>query len=144
MRFCKVTTTNVQYEIDRIIMSMTPSETDYIVNLYGQISLVEYTDENGFECMFAILDEYLINKLDIIYKKYGIKFNIIDITNSVIFDDPIKTKYKNHKGISCNKDILNLMKKFKNNWVTKDDILDKILEKGIDSLTDFDLDILNS
>ena len=39
---------------------------------------------------------------------------------------------------------LNLIKKYKSEWTTKDDVLDKIIEKGIDSLTDFDLDILNN
>jgi hypothetical protein len=144
MRFCKITTTNIQDEIDEIIMSMNPSETEDVIKIYGQISLVEYTDENDYECMFAILDSFLITKLNSLYKKYGIKFIVTDLTQDVINDSPINTKYKNYKGKSCHREIQNLIKEFKMNWVSKDDILDKILEKGIDSLSKIDLKILKS
>jgi hypothetical protein len=62
----------------------------------------------------------------------------------VIFDNPINTKYKNFRGKSCHRTINNLIKEFKVNWVSKDDILDKILEKGMNSLTKLDLEILKS
>jgi hypothetical protein len=144
MRFCKVTSTHNQDEINEIIMSMTSAEVDYIISLYGKISMVEYTDENGLECMFAILDDTLIEKISELYHKYSINFEVIDLTNDVILDNSFKTKYKNEKGKSVIKDVLNLIKEYKSNWMTKDDILDKILEKGIDSLTKLDFKILKS
>jgi hypothetical protein len=144
MRFYKITTNYNQDKINEVIMSMTSSEVDYVIKIYGQLSMVEYTDENGFECMFAILDNYLIEKLNDIYKKYSLNFNVIDITKDIIFDEPIRTKYKTYSGKSANKAIQELIKEFKNNWVSKDDILDKILEKGINSLTKLDLKILKS
>ena len=144
MRFYKITTNYNQDKINEVIMSMTSSEVDYVIKIYGQLSMVEYTDENGFECMFAILDNYLIEKLNDIYKKYSLNFNVIDITKDIIFDAPIRTKYKTYSGKSANKAIQELIKEFKNNWVSKDDILDKILEKGINSLTKLDLKILKS
>lgn len=144
MRFYKITTNYNQDKINEVIMNMTSSEVDYVIKIYGQLSMVEYTDENGFECMFAILDNYLIEKLNDIYKKYSLNFNVIDITKDIIFDEPIRTKYKTYSGKSANKAIQELIKEFKNNWVSKDDILDKILEKGINSLTKLDLKILKS
>jgi hypothetical protein len=106
--------------------------------------MVEYTNEDGFECMFSILDDSLIEKMSELYQKYSLKFTIIDLTNDVIFDNPFKIKYKNEKGKSVVKDVLNLIKEYKKNWITKDDILDKIIDKGIDSLTKFDLSVLKS
>jgi hypothetical protein len=144
MRFCKITTTHNQVEINDIIISMSTAETDYIIKLYGQIPMVEYTDENGFECMFAILDDSLIEKISELYKKYSLKFTVIDLTNDVIFDNPFKIKFKNERGKLVEKNVLKLIKEYKSNWISKDDILDKILEKGIDSLTRLDFKILKS
>lgn len=144
MKFYKITTPHTQDYINEIIKKLSPIETDYIVGLYGQISMVEYTDEVGCECMFTILDNSLISKLDNIYKKYNIKFNVVDLTKEVIFDEKFKTKYKDWRNRTVQKDILYLINEFKKNWVSKDDILDKILEKGMSSLTKFDLEILKS
>lgn len=144
MRFYKIVTSHNQSYIDEIIMGLSTTETDYITNLYSQISMVEYTDESGNECMYALLDKILIEKLDNLYRKYAIKFEVFDLTKEVIFDNYIKIKYKDSKERDVKNDIIYLIKEFKSNWVTKDDILDKILEKGIESLTDSDLGILES
>lgn len=144
MKFYNIVTPHQQSYIDEIIMSLSSTETDYIMNLYSQISMVEYTNESGNECMYALLDTTLIERLNNLYKKYAIKFEVIDLTKEVIFDNYIKIKYKDSKNRDVKNDIIYLIKEFKSNWVTKDDILDKILEKGIDSLSDTDLEILNS
>jgi hypothetical protein len=144
MKIYNVKTKNKQDEIDDIIMKMSQTEVDYITNLYSKISMVEYTDEFGFECMFAILDDYYLSKIKDCYNSYSLIFEIFDITKDVVFDENIKIRYKNYLGRSQQLEITSLFKKYKKDWITKDDILDKILEKGIDSLTDFDLDVLNS
>jgi hypothetical protein len=70
--------------------------------------------------------------------------DVVDLTKEVIFDEKFKTKYKDWRNRTVQKDILYLINEFKKNWVSKDDILDKILEKGMSSLTKFDLEILKS
>lgn len=144
MKFYQITTKHNQNNIDKIVMSMSNTEVDYIQNLYSNISMVEYTDDNNFECMFVILDDYVLKKLSELYSKYYIKFETKDLTKDLILDKIFKIKFKNCYGRPVQLDIISLIKEFKNNWISKDDILDKILEKGIDSLSDFDLDILNS
>ena len=144
MKIYNIKTKSTQYEIDKIIMRISKSELDYINNLYSKIPMVEYTDEVGFECMFVILDDYYLSKIKDCYESYNLIFEVVDITKIVVFDENIKIRYKNHFGESRQLEIASLFKKYKKYWVTKDDILDKILEKGIDSLTDFDLDILDS
>ncbi len=144
MKIYNIKTKNTQDEIDKIIVKMSVPELDYITNLYSKISMVEYTDEVGFECMFAILDDYYLSKIKDCYNSYNLIFEVFDITKVVVFDEHIKIRYKNYFGQSRQLEIASLFKKYKKNWITKDDILDKILEKGIDSLTDFDLDVLDS
>ncbi len=144
MKIYNVKTRNTQDEIDDIIMNMSQTEVDYITSLYSKILMFEYTDEVGFECMFAILDDYYLSKIKDCYNSYSLIFEIFDITKEVIFDEKIKIRYKNYLGQSKQLEIASLFKKYKKDWITKDDILDKILEKGIDSLTDFDLDVLDS
>jgi len=144
MKFYNITTPHKQVEINRIIKSMTGAELDHIVSLYGKISMVEYTDDIGNECMYAILDNYLVDKLSDIYDKYHLKFDVIDLTIDVIMDNKIKTNFKDYNNQSVKKEIVKLIDEFKSNWITKDDILDKIIEKGIDSLTNFDLNVLKS
>jgi hypothetical protein len=94
--------------------------------------------------MFAILDDFLLNKIIKLYKNYNLSFEVFDLTNDVKFDNTFKTNFKNEYGLSVRSKINSLIKEYKSSWTTKDDILDKILEKGIKSLTDFDLDVLNS
>jgi hypothetical protein len=144
MKFYNIVTSSKQFEINEIIMNMSNTEVDCIQSLYNSISIVEYTNELGNECMFSILDDYYLNKLSEFLEKYSLNFKVFDLTNDVIFDYNFKTNFKNEFGRTIEDDILNLIKKFKKNFISKDDILDKILERGIDSLTDFDLDILNS
>ena len=144
MRFYKIITNQNQSQIDTITNSMSSVETDYIIQVYEKIHMVEYTDVNGFECMFVILDVLGVKEMSGLYKKYSIKFDIIDLTEDIIRDNPIKIKFKNDKENLIKNKFLELIKKYKLNWITKDDILDKIIDKGIKSLTKFDLEVLKS
>lgn len=144
MNFYQITTRLTQDDINSIILKLSIPETDYINKLYSQISMVEYTDDNNFECMFAILDDFLFDKITNLYRKYEINFKTKELTKDIILDTHFRIKFNNCYGRSVQLDVLKLIKEFKNNWISKDDILDKILEKGIDSLSDFDLEVLNS
>ena len=144
MKFYNVTTTNKQFEIDEIIMNMSDSEVESIQKLYDSISMVEYTNDSGHECMFVIIDEFYLSRLKGFLDKYSLSFKAFDLTKEVIFDEYFKIKFKNQFGKLMEDGIIKLIDEFKKNWISKDDILDKVLEKGIDSLTDLDLDILNS
>lgn len=144
MRFYKIITNQNKSQIDTITNSMSSVETDYIIQVYEKIHMVEYTDVNGFECVFVILDVLGVKEMSGLYKKYSIKFDIIDLTEDIIRDNPIKIKFKNDKENLIKNKFLELIKKYKLNWITKDDILDKIIDKGIKSLTKFDLEVLKS
>ncbi len=144
MKFYNLITEHNQAEIDRLISKMSNTELEIVNSIYREFSAVEYTNELGLECMFAILDEHLVDKISTLYNSYNLKFKLLDFTDKVKYDDHIKIDFINEKGRSVKKDILDLVKKYKSDWISKDDVLDKIIEKGIDSLTDLDLDILSS
>jgi hypothetical protein len=144
MRFYNIITEHKQLHIIGKIKNMSDFEIENVQNLYKKFEMVEYTNEIGNECMFAILDDFLLNKIIKLYKNYNLSFEVFDLTNDVKFDNTFKTNFKNEYGLSVRSKIDSLIKEYKSSWTTKDDILDKILEKGIKSLTDFDLDVLNS
>lgn len=144
MKFYNLKTKHKQDYIDEIIKSLKPTESEYIISIYKQISIVEYVDDKEYECMYGILDDYQISKLDEIFERYGIKFEIADLTKQIIFDEEIEIDFKNSWDRSVTEDIKKLIIEFKSNWITKDDVLDKILEKGLQSLTKQDYKILNS
>jgi hypothetical protein len=144
MRFYNIITEHKQAHIIGKIKNMSNFEIENVQNLYKKFEMVEYTNEIGNECMFAILDDFLLNKIIKLYKNYNLSFEVFDLTNDVKFDNTFKTNFKNEYGLSVRSKINSLIKEYKSNWTTEDDILDKILEKGKKSLTDFDLDILDS
>lgn len=144
MKFYNLLTSVRQSEINQTIKAMSALETEFLIDFYKKVSLVEYTDESGFECMFILLNPLLIKDLGNLYTQHGIKFTLLDITEDVVFDNPIKTKYRNYLGQPCHRKVLNLIREFKRDWMTVDDVLDKILKSGIKSLTELDYKILRS
>ena len=84
----------------------------------------------------------LIEKeLKIFYKK-TINYNYKDISKDIFFDNPVDSSYTDDDGEDISEKVKDLFLKYKKNHTTQDDVLDKILEKGVDSLTDFDKNIL--
>lgn len=144
MKFLNIITEHHQDFIDEVIRKMSLIEVDEINKFYTGISSVEYTNDLGYECMFAILNDRSIDELNRIFKKHGIKFTVKDFTKQVVFDISFETRFKNDKGRPVHREILKLIKEYKTKFTTKDDVLDKILEMGIESLTPIDYKILKS
>jgi hypothetical protein len=142
MKFYKFETNHSQLEIDRIVINMTSIESEQIDKLFRRINCVEYTDKDGNECMFAILNDSDFDNLCSVYDKYSIKYKFSDLSEKVLFDLAINTKFKNSNNFSVSLKIKRLMKNYRRDWLTTDVVLDKILSLGIRSLNDFDYVIL--
>jgi len=142
MKFYKFETDHTQLEIDRIIINMTLIEADQIDKLFRRIDCVEYTDKDGNECMFAILNNFDFDILCSVYDKYCIKYKFFDLSEKVLFDFAVDTKFKNSNNFSVSLKLKKLMKNYRRDWLTTDVVLDKILSLGIESLNDFDYVIL--
>lgn len=144
MKFINILTEANQEYLNEIIDKMSISEIEYIESLYSKFSAIEYIDDNDNECMFAILDDNLLVNISNLYKKYGIKFKVIDLSTDIFFDNHFDVLFENNIGQDVSKTILKLILNFKEDFITKDIVLDKILSKGISSLTDFDKNILDN
>jgi hypothetical protein len=53
-------------------------------------------------------------------------------------DNHINVSYVGEQGQDISNDIKSLINRFKSNYTSLDIVLDKILEKGVESLNDFD------
>lgn len=142
MKFVNVITHSTQSEIDEILYSMSLQDAQQIEKIYSMFDFVEYTSKSGFECMFCIVDENDLSELSKSYNKFNIKYEFNDLTKSVFYDNKFPINFKNQYGLTVKSKVSKLIEKFKTEFITSDIILDKILEKGIESLTDFDKSIL--
>jgi hypothetical protein len=91
---------------------------------------------NGLETAYCFLDNYKCEKLVKIFKKYNVLIEHRDITNKVLFGGVKITES------DCVDTFDKLSKNFMIDNLTIDDILDKINEMGIESLTEIDKKIL--
>lgn len=144
MNFINVKTKSTQSEINEILFTMSVSDVKRIENLYSSFDFVEYTDDNDLECMFCIIDNYHLSKLSECYKGFSINFEFVDLTKEVFYDIPFRITYKNQFKKPIVSRVINLISEFKFNYTDIDIVLDKINERGIDSLTDFDKNVLES
>lgn len=144
MKFINVKTKSTQCEIDEILFNMSMSDVKKVENLYSSFDFVEYTDDNDLECMFCVIDDYHLSKLSECYKEFSINFDFIDLTKEVFYDIPFRITYKNQFKKPIVSRVINLISEFKFNYTDIDIVLDKINERGIDSLTDFDKNVLES
>lgn len=142
MRFINIITNHTESQVDKILFTLTSDDVIYIENVYSNFDFVEYTNDDGKECMFCIMSESDMSILSKCYRKYGVKFRFVDLSKDVLFDNLFNISFKNKYGFSSKQKISKLILKFKKLNTTPDVILDKILEKGIQSLTKFDKSIL--
>lgn len=144
MKFYRIETYHTQLEIDKIIFKLTLSESEEIDKIFKNLNVVEFTDERRKESLFAVLTETDLEKIKNIYIKYHINYSVTDLTKEVLFDIPFNVRYKDSYMRNVSLKIRKMIKDYKKNWTTPDVVLDKILELGIESLTDFDYSVLRS
>jgi len=111
-------------------VDITHEELDTIEQL--ESSQVILQEDEGSFIVGLFTDEY-ISTMTSIFKKYEIKFRIIDVTSQYI-----KTSI-----ISMFKSQEDRIKSFIINNVSIDDVLDKINESGMSSLNEMDYIVLN-
>ena len=101
---------------------------------------VDYSDRKaGF---FAIMADSYKQRIEDFFQKHSIGYKFDDLSKDAYFDNPIEIGFTNENNEDISHQLKELVFKFKQNHTTTDDVLDKIIEKGIDSLTDFDKSIL--
>jgi hypothetical protein len=124
----KLTTNMTEELIDSIEGSMSDSDLDFVENLGADEFCFDFI-ENGFNGTYIICDEDILKSIKDIFGKYGGIVKETDITKEFFY------------GIIKIDDLAFNQYLYEN--ITKDMILDKILELGKDSLTEMDKEILS-
>ena len=97
----------------------------------------------NFEVIFTFLPTYKITKLVLFLSKIGILIEHIDITSDALMSS-MRNKRKHYEFVKTFEDesAKKELNEFLENNLSIDNILDKIIIKGVDSLTDIDKKIL--
>lgn len=145
MKFIKILTKHINSELAEIINGCSEFEIDQIERVYFDLDYIEFVDKDGFIGMFLSTSDLNLRKLIDFYVSKSIKFSFEDCTKDVLLDRGIDVDgYK--LLLSLDKDakseIDSLVSRFYQDNIDVDSILDKINEKGITSLTEFDKKVL--
>jgi hypothetical protein len=141
MKLIKTHSNLTEEDVDILFESLSFYEKKYMYDIYIQFDFVEYMESDKTGGVFCIIDDWCFNKISEFYKLHEIKFTSIDLSNDAFMDNYIETNYFDDC-VDVTKDIEQLILKFKSNYTNADVVLDKILEKGIDSLNEFDKSFL--
>lgn len=142
MKLIRVKTKFTNQELGSLFKNVSIEELEVIVNMskYFDFVDVNYTDEKaGF---FAIMADSYRQRIEDFFQKNLIDYKADDLSKDAYFDNLIETRFTNDNNEDISDRLKELISIFKKNNTTTDDVLDKIIEKGIDSLTDFDKTIL--
>lgn len=101
-----------------------------------QIHTTSELNENGFSFFFFYANEYMQNQLTNFLIEHGVLINVEDFEKYIKFDI---NKFDNNSELSNT----NIIWQYFIEQTTKNDILDKIIECGFDTLTDNDKMILD-
>lgn len=142
MKLIEVKTELTFFELVSKFEDIPIVELEVVLNMSNYFDYLDFTytkEKSGF---FAIMADSYRERIEDFLQKHSIKYNCQDISKDIFFDNPVDSNYTDNNGKDISEKVKDLFLKFKNNHTTQDDVLDKILEKGVDSLTDFDKSIL--
>lgn len=138
MKLVKFTTKSTFADIISKIEDVPMIQKEFIFDLSNQIDYVDITETDGTTGMFAVIDNWYFDKISDFYKSCGITFTSEDLSGDAFMDDYINVSYVGEQNQDVSNDVKSLINKFKSNYTNVDTVLDKILEKGVESLTEFD------
>jgi hypothetical protein len=137
MKFIKITTKHNSTELNDIFNKLSPTEVEYIKNLYSKFEYFEFNDVDDSVCMFASIHPNYISDLLESYVKLSINFKYEDITKDVLYS---KLDFK----IFESEDLTKMIDNFIKENLDVDTVLDKINEFGRDSLLEIDMLVLSN
>lgn len=123
--------TNLTKEMAKDMQNkMTPAESDFISKI--KVSAYDYFGEDGLAVSYM-----LISKLEFLKILHFLKSKGVIVEHSEITEDVLLGKFS-FKGTDIKKDVDSFIQKN----LTLDNVLDKINLSGVDSLSDYDKNIL--
>ena len=144
MKLIKVTTKHTQSEIENIVSTASPVQLQILEKIYSKFEYVEFLDENEMVSMFCVIDQHTIKDLVENFINFSIDFRFEDLTKDIFLCNDIKTCFIDENGTDVTDMIDELVTNFYKDNVEVDDILDKILVKGVTSINEVDKAILEN
>jgi hypothetical protein len=138
-KFIKITTKHTKEELAAFVANMSASELDNLSVAYDKFDYVEFDNEDGFECMFAVINEAHISELLDMYVALSVNFSYEDLTKEALYSSLDTSTYNTHID-----DINKLIEAFIDSNLDVDTVLDKMLDLGKESLNDKDMLVLTS
>jgi len=139
MKFIKVITEHTQESLNKFVLSLDPFTLERFFNIYSCFNYVEFEVENKLTAMYATISDNQIEKLFLEYVKHEINFCYEDITKNVLFGD-LPTLEDEEK----NKNLQAMTKLFIEDYLDTDTVLEKIKERGMESINETDIRVLES
>jgi hypothetical protein len=142
MKLIKVKVDLTASELFKLFEEIPAQELETILDVskyFDYIDVFHSDDKSGF---FAIMADSYTQRVEDFFQNNSIGYKIDDLSKDAYLDNPIDHELKDENGKDISAQVKDLIFKFKKNHTASDDVLDKIIEKGIDSLTDFDKSIL--
>lgn len=142
MKFLEVLLNNSPEVVEIKINNKIKNFDRWKLESISKVDSVEFVFNEKQSIMMVISDlEYEI--FESLVDTIGCKIlKVVDHSRDVLFDNPICLDFFDQSGQSVSQKIQDLMTNFKLQMCNCDVILDKILEKGMDSLTEFDKQFL--
>jgi hypothetical protein len=142
LKFVKVVVNNSAIFLDTLFEQRAKSLDMYKLKIISNVESVEF-EVDGKQQVYCIANDIDIDCFKYLIENLDSKITEVeDLSKDVLFDNDIKTDFVSKTGDSLEKDIKDLIMSFKLQATDCDVVLDKIIEKGIDSLTDFDKNYL--
>jgi len=139
MILINIKTQHTSKALESMIKVLDNARIESLKSLYRSFEHLEYLLVNNHVGMFANVDEKTLETLKSEYTKIGVTFTIEDITKSVLFGT-----HPTISDVNKHDDLRKFISHFVNDNLTLNIVLDKINEKGIDSLSLKDKKILES
>jgi len=142
MKFLEVLLNNSPEVVDIKINNKIKNFDRWKLVSISKVDSVEFVFNEKQSIMMIVSDlEYEI--FESLVDTIGCKIlKVVDHSQDVLFDNAICLDFFDQSGQSVSQKIQDLMTNFKLQMCNCDVILDKILEKGMDSLTEFDKQFL--
>jgi len=142
MKLIKINTKHTAEDVKNL--DLTNIQIDMMKRVFDNIEYVEFIDKKGFASIFCITSDYNLKRLADLYISLSVSFSITDLTKNVLLSDKVETSYEDEDGIDVSSSITKLVNGFYKDYITVNDVLDKINIKGILSLNKFDRLVLEN
>jgi len=137
MKFIKIKTQYTPEQLELIFSNLSEELQDNIEELFYSFRYIEYKNKNNNQHMFMFGEEDKVQELMDLFKNLNLNFISSNITEDILSGNLPRLEDKHTDAM-----LRILMSEFLEQNQTLDNILDKISDKGMENLNNYDLHLL--